>query len=85
MPQSCVLTLVYMRQDLATVLWAHARMGQRNTRLIHALLLRFLHPVTLRKARPRDLASILWALAELNFRDAAAIGTTRPASSVTAL
>jgi len=60
-------------QDLATVLWALARMSLLNKPIIRAVLRRALHPVTLRKARPRDLATMLWALAQLGVRDVAAV------------
>jgi len=60
-------------QDLATVLWAQARMSLVNRRILKAVLRRALHPVTLRTARPRDLATMLWSLAEMEIRDASAV------------
>ena len=60
-------------QDLATVLWAQARMSVLNRPLVNAVLERALHPVTLRKARARDLATMLWALGQLSVRDGQAV------------
>ena len=60
-------------QDLATVLWAQARMSVLNRPLVNAVLERALHPVTLRKARARDLATMLWALGQLSVRDGKAV------------
>lgn len=67
------LVRLCLPQDLATVLWAQARLSFINTRILKSVLERALHPVTLRKARPRDLATMLWSLAELGVRDADAV------------
>jgi len=45
-------------QDLATVLWALARMSLLNKHMLEAVLRRALHPVTLRKARPAHILKV---------------------------